>query len=1106
MTAINPPVVTFTGGLIGKILHNRVDVPQYPTTAEIMENCEPYAQGPLTRSPGTGYVDEFTDSTKQGKLVPFVFSTSQSYMLKATSEGFDFYINDGLVETTLVTTAMEDTSFTENTTDRVQAATITASATGTGSVANLKDSTTSTVWGNDATNDAYLDFDLGAAYRIRDIWLSADTTNHAKMPTAMVVYGSNTGSFAGEETTLLTLTDPQNNNWTSGARRKYELTTQGSFRYYRLYMSDKDGSFGANPEFVISKVALYDSPWMDDSDGNSSVTVLGGLLYIDGDGGNNAIAVQRVPIVSPNTNKRHILIVDIEHGPVSCRVGSTIADNDVAEWSNLDTGIHYLDFTPAFSAVYVAFYHSANAGRILNSVSILSGTTQFRIPHGYAEADLYELHRQQIGDVLYITHPDYEPRRLIRRGHRSWSFSKLRPNDGPFGDLNTTALTLTPSGVSGEITVTASDSHFANSDVGVLYSMTGSGQVRELVVASDNLFSAGVKVTGVGSAARSFNFDITGTFSGTIRLQRSSGNENSYTNWQSYTSATNVNLNDTLDNQTWYYRIAVLPGEWTSGTAEATITYSGGSSTGVFRIVSVASGTSATAEVLSPLSGTDALTTWKRGAWNATDGWPVSVSRGFGRLWFGRGIRIWGSVSDNFTSFETGEAESTSIQVQLANPSSEGIRFISFLTHLVIGTKTSEYIGVGNTDSDPVSPTNFQTIETSYEGSSTLMPVSSDGSVLYVHRNLRKLMQYTQNPKALSDKSYISVDLNRLSPELLWAGVRSIAIQREPEHRIYVVLKNGVLMKLLFRREEDVVAWSSRKTDGFFEDVEIVQQDDEDSVYFIVKRQDGNGNWKRYIEKQMPETVKTDEDWVHLDSSLSYDLERPNAIATPSGTTGTITVTTDVAAFDSGDVTKVLWINGGRGEITGYTSSTQVTVDVWTDLLDDGSAGPGLWGFQAETTTLTGLDHLNGIECRVYGDAQDLGTYTPSSGSVTLARSVSVAHVGRAFRSRWKSAKLSYGAQKGTALTMPKAIKSIGLLLYRMGTGFKFGPTFSVLRPLITRKASDPLGEPTPLYSGEKFEAFDARYGEDSRLCFQWDGCAPGTVAGYVPLIDERDR
>lgn len=92
--------------------------------------------------------------------------------------------------------------------------------------------------------------------------------------------------------------------------------------------------------------------------------------------------------------------------------------------------------------------------------------TIYEIPTPYAEADLFALNFAQSADVLYIAHKGYAPRKLQRLGATKWILSTISFLDGPYLPVNTTLTTLTPSGVSGAVTVTASAAAFAATDVG----------------------------------------------------------------------------------------------------------------------------------------------------------------------------------------------------------------------------------------------------------------------------------------------------------------------------------------------------------------------------------------------------------------------------------------------------------------------------------------------------------------------------------------------------------------------------------------------------------------------------------------------------------------
>lgn len=100
----------------------------------------------------------------------------------------------------------------------------------------------------------------------------------------------------------------------------------------------------------------------------------------------------------------------------------------------------------------------------------------------YEEADLDEIRVTQSADVLYIFHPDFKPRKLVRETATSWTLSEVDFFDGPYGPLNEESTTLQPSGTAGSITITASavdgindGDGFISTDVGRLIRIEHSG-------------------------------------------------------------------------------------------------------------------------------------------------------------------------------------------------------------------------------------------------------------------------------------------------------------------------------------------------------------------------------------------------------------------------------------------------------------------------------------------------------------------------------------------------------------------------------------------------------------------------------------------------------
>lgn len=112
---------------------------------------------------------------------------------------------------------------------------------------------------------------------------------------------------------------------------------------------------------------------------------------------------------------------------------------------------------------YFRFYR--NKGRIEDPPG-----APVEIATPYLASELAGLQQAQTADIMYIVHPDHPTQKLSRTGHTSWTLTEVEFIDGPYFEANTdSAKTLTPSSVSGSVTITATGhSPFASTDVGRL--------------------------------------------------------------------------------------------------------------------------------------------------------------------------------------------------------------------------------------------------------------------------------------------------------------------------------------------------------------------------------------------------------------------------------------------------------------------------------------------------------------------------------------------------------------------------------------------------------------------------------------------------------------
>lgn len=89
--------LNFNGGELSPFLDGRVDFPKYTSGAKEMKNFVPTVYGPMTKRPGTRFVE---DLGAEAAIYPFEFSESQAYILAFVDDGdgetdIQFFTGDG---------------------------------------------------------------------------------------------------------------------------------------------------------------------------------------------------------------------------------------------------------------------------------------------------------------------------------------------------------------------------------------------------------------------------------------------------------------------------------------------------------------------------------------------------------------------------------------------------------------------------------------------------------------------------------------------------------------------------------------------------------------------------------------------------------------------------------------------------------------------------------------------------------------------------------------------------------------------------------------------------------------------------------------------------
>lgn len=86
----------FSGGELSPLLNMKEDLTKFHSGCSLMENIIPLPQGAAQKRPGTVYVAESKNNTKI-RLIPFEFSTEQSYIIELGNQYARFYTDNAVV-------------------------------------------------------------------------------------------------------------------------------------------------------------------------------------------------------------------------------------------------------------------------------------------------------------------------------------------------------------------------------------------------------------------------------------------------------------------------------------------------------------------------------------------------------------------------------------------------------------------------------------------------------------------------------------------------------------------------------------------------------------------------------------------------------------------------------------------------------------------------------------------------------------------------------------------------------------------------------------------------------------------------------------------------
>lgn len=97
MARASHALTSFTSGELSPRLDGRIDLAKYNTGCATLENMLVHPHGGVSRRPGTKFVAEVKTSSAKTRLIPFEFSSEQTYILEFGNEYIRFYKDNGQI-------------------------------------------------------------------------------------------------------------------------------------------------------------------------------------------------------------------------------------------------------------------------------------------------------------------------------------------------------------------------------------------------------------------------------------------------------------------------------------------------------------------------------------------------------------------------------------------------------------------------------------------------------------------------------------------------------------------------------------------------------------------------------------------------------------------------------------------------------------------------------------------------------------------------------------------------------------------------------------------------------------------------------------------------
>ena len=535
-------------------------------------------------------------------------------------------------------------------------------------------------------------------------------------------------------------------------------------------------------------------------------------------------------------------------------------------------------------------------------------------------------------------------------------------------------------------------------------------------------------------------------------------------------------------------------------------------------ITGYTSPTVVTWEIKQDLGSATATTDWALGAWSEHTGYPKTVSFFEQRLVFGGSTSypqtIWASESGFYEHFHAGDGSpADSFIYTIAANKVNTIRWLAPARDLIVGTAGGEF-KVGRPTGEPLQPDNVQiTQQTTYGGYST-QPIQIGNAVLFVQRQRKKIRELAYR---FEDDAYLAPDMTLLAEHITGNGIVDVDYAQEPQSIYWAVREDGTLLGLTYQREEDVVAWHRHIIGGSFKqtfdaatDVTPKTTDPNFNGYItitnhgfetgdkVLYKADGGTKLGGLQDNEYYYIIKIDANNIEFADSYEQAIDRTVLQITAGVGTQSIEAQAKVKSVCtiSEDLENQTWVIVERK----INNNIVKHIEYLDKKLNMDSALSTT--VNASSSTITGLDHLEGESVQILiGDAV-YPNQTVSSGSITISLPANTGYksieIGLGYISQLKTMRVEAGASAGTAQGRKKRYNEVLVRLHKT-VGININGD-----QLPFRTSSTPMGQNISEFTGDK-RVINLGWDRDGQIIIKQEQPLPMTVLGITGTLVTSD-